>query len=156
MLQRSKRPAIRRITTRTLVAFGLAAFGLGAHAQEPRTTRCESAPIAALFKVFGAWLITSPEGHVLIDTLYGPYTDVLLDNIRALGFDPKDIKQVVITHGHFDHAGGAVRLKEQLPQARFAMTAEGWREAAENAAQSAGLTFSQPLVPRSTHERLIR
>jgi metallo-beta-lactamase class B len=148
----------------------------GANAQEALTTRCESAPIAALFKVFGdtgrmppdlgrflqtaalqkvepykafdnvhyvgicwvsAWLITSPTGHVLIDTLYGPYTDGMLDNIRRLGFDPKDIKQVVITHGHFDHAGGAARLKELLPDARFAMTAEGWREAAEAATQSA-------------------
>jgi metallo-beta-lactamase class B len=147
-----------------------------AFAQDSLTTRCESAPIAALFKVFGdtgrmpldldrflqtaalqkvepykafdnvyyvgicwvsAWLITSPKGHVLIDTLYGPYTNVLLDNIRSLGLDPKDIKQVVMTHGHFDHAGGAATLKAALPGARFAMTAEGWREAAEAAAQSA-------------------
>lgn len=144
-------------------------------AQDPLTTRCESAPIAALFKVFGetgrmppdlgrflqsaalqkiepykafdnvyyvgicwvsAWLITSPKGHVLIDTLYGPYTLQMLENIRRLGFDPKDIRQVVVTHGHFDHAGGAATLKDALPDARFAMTAEGWREAAESAAQS--------------------
>jgi metallo-beta-lactamase class B len=83
-----------------------------------------------------AWLITSPKGHVLIDALYGPYTTPMLENIRALGFDPQDIKQVVITHGHFDHAGGAAALKEALPKTRFAMTAEGWREAAESAAQS--------------------
>jgi metallo-beta-lactamase class B len=153
----------------------LALVATGASAQDALTTRCESAPIAALFKVFGetgrmpadlgrflqnaalqkvepykafdnvhyvgicwvsAWLITSSSGHVLIDTLYGPHTDAMLDNIRRLGFDPKDIKQVVITHGHFDHAGGAARLKALLPGARFAMTAEGWREAAEGAAQS--------------------
>jgi metallo-beta-lactamase class B len=85
-----------------------------------------------------AWLLTSPRGHVLIDTLYGPYTDQMLGNIRALGFDPKDIKLVVITHGHFDHAGGAGRLKEVLgPETRFAMTREGWREATEAATQSA-------------------
>jgi metallo-beta-lactamase class B len=75
---------------------------------------------------------------VLIDTLYGPYTDQLLANNRALGFDPKDIKLVVITHGHFDHAGGAARLKSSPdPEMRFAMTREGWREAAESAAASA-------------------
>jgi metallo-beta-lactamase class B len=157
-------------------AAALALASSSALAQEPLTTRCESAPIAALFKVFGdtgrmppdlgrflqtaalqkvepykafdnvyyvgicwvsAWLVTSPSGHVLIDTLYGPYTDTLVENVRRLGFDPKDIRQVVITHGHFDHAGGAARLKELLPDARFAMTAEGWREAAEAAAQSA-------------------
>jgi metallo-beta-lactamase class B len=75
---------------------------------------------------------------VLIDALYGPYTDQLLANIRALGFDPKDIKLVVMTHGHLDHAGGAVRLKSLLDsETRFDMTREGWREAAETAAQSA-------------------
>jgi metallo-beta-lactamase class B len=84
-----------------------------------------------------AWLLTSPRGHVLIDTLYDPQTDHLLANIRALGFDPKDIKLVVITHGHHDHAGGAARLKSLLnPGTHFAMTREGWREAAETAAQS--------------------
>ena len=84
-----------------------------------------------------AWLLTSQRGHVLIDTLYGPHADHLLANIRALGFDPKDIMLVVITHGHNDHAGGAARVKSLLdPGTRFAMTREGWREAAETAAQS--------------------
>ena len=84
-----------------------------------------------------ARLITSPNGHVLIDTLYGQFTDQLLANIRAAGFDPKDIKLVVVTHGHYDHAGGIARLKEALdPNTRFAMSREGWREAAETAAQS--------------------
>jgi metallo-beta-lactamase class B len=86
-----------------------------------------------------AWLITSPRGHVLIDTLYGKFTDQLLANVRAVGFDPRDIKLVVVTHGHFDHAGGMSKLKVELaPGTRFAMTREGWREAAEAAAQSAG------------------
>jgi metallo-beta-lactamase class B len=80
-----------------------------------------------------AWLITSPNGHVLIDTLYGAYTSQLLGNIRALGFDPKDIKLVVVTHGHFDHAGGIGQLKSDLaPGTRFAMTKEGWREGKED------------------------
>ena len=79
-----------------------------------------------------AWLITSPNGHVLIDTLYGPYTSQLLENIRTLGFDPKDIKLVVVTHGHVDHAGGIGQLKSDLaPGTRFAMTQEGWREGKE-------------------------
>ncbi|UWU79106.1 MBL fold metallo-hydrolase [Bradyrhizobium huanghuaihaiense] len=79
-----------------------------------------------------AWLITSPNGHVLIDTLYGPYTSQLLENIRTLGFEPKDIKLVVVTLGHVDHAGGIGQLKSELaPGTRFAMTKEGWREGAE-------------------------
>jgi metallo-beta-lactamase class B len=85
-----------------------------------------------------AWLITSPNGHVLIDTLYAPYTSQMLGNISALGFHPKDIKLVVVTHGHFDHAGGIGQLKSELAAGtRFAMTKEGWREAAEESASHA-------------------
>lgn len=92
-----------------------------------------------------AWLITSPNGHVLIDTLYGPYTDRLLANISALGLDPQDIRLVVVTHGHFDHAGGLVRLKEVLvPGTRFAMTAGGWAEALEDSA--AKRPFPWPMI----------
>ncbi|TMQ14029.1 MAG: MBL fold metallo-hydrolase [Deltaproteobacteria bacterium] len=83
-----------------------------------------------------AWLITSPKGHILIDTLYDPFVDTLLDNIRKVGADPRDIKVVLITHGHFDHAAGAAKLKPLLPRARFVMTETGWREGAESAAAS--------------------
>jgi metallo-beta-lactamase class B len=85
-----------------------------------------------------AWLITSPKGHILIDTLYEPFVETLLDNIRKAGADPKDIKVVLMTHGHFDHAAGAAQLKRLLPKARFVMTETGWREGAESAAASQG------------------
>lgn len=96
-----------------------------------------------------AWLITSPRGHVLIDSLYGGYTDTLIENIRTLGFDLKDIKLVAMTHGHRDHAGGAAKLKQALqPGTRFAMSAEGWREAAETAAQSTGTPIAWTMIER--------
>lgn len=72
-----------------------------------------------------AWLIERPDGAVLIDTLYGPHVDQLIENIRATGVDFADIKYVLMTHGHFDHVGGAARMKELLSNARFAMTQKG-------------------------------
>lgn len=59
-----------------------------------------------------SWLLTTDQGLILIDTLEDRYVDRLLDNIRKVGFDPKDIKYVVITHGHYDHVGGVARLQE--------------------------------------------
>jgi len=83
-----------------------------------------------------AWLIVDPRGDILIDTLHEPHVDTLLANIAAVGAKPADIRYVLITHGHFDHAGGAAHLKKVLPNARFVMTRTGWEEA--QAAAKAG------------------
>ena len=56
-------------------------------------------------------LVTSPEGHVLIDGAVAEAVPSILANIRSLGFDPKDIKLIVGTHEHIDHMGGFALLK---------------------------------------------
>ena len=69
--------------------------------------------------VIASYLIPGDNGHTLIES--GPTTTnaALLAGIRAAGFDPADITQVVLTHVHLDHAGGAgVLLTEHLPKAR--------------------------------------
>lgn len=95
-----------------------------------------------------AWLLPTPQGHFLIDTLHEPHTARLLDNIRAAGYDPQDIRYVLITHGHFDHAGGAARLKRELKNAHFVMTETGWKEATESAQASQGTPGEWQMVPR--------
>jgi metallo-beta-lactamase class B len=58
----------------------------------------------------GAILITSPQGHVLIDgTLEGNASQIEA-NIRALGFRLRDVKLILNSHAHFDHAGAIARL----------------------------------------------
>lgn len=85
-----------------------------------------------------AWLVHTDDGVVLIDTLYGPFTNQLIENIKSVGVDMADIKYVLMTHGHFDHTGGAAALKPLLPNAKFVMTQGGWDEAIESAAASKG------------------
>ncbi|MBJ7539604.1 MBL fold metallo-hydrolase [Marinomonas transparens] len=84
-----------------------------------------------------SWVIKTSEGAVLIDTLYGPFTDQLIGKLDKVGVKPEEVKYVLITHGHFDHAGGAYTLKSLLPNARFVMTAEGFAEAKKGAERSA-------------------
>lgn len=95
-----------------------------------------------------AWLLPTPQGHFLIDTLHEPHTAELLDHIRKAGFDPQDIRYVLITHGHYDHAGGAARLKRELKNARFVMTETGWAEAIATASASAGKPGAWKMIPR--------
>lgn len=95
-----------------------------------------------------AWLLPTPQGHFLIDTLHEPHSAELLANIRKAGFDPQDIRYVLITHGHFDHAGGAARLKRELKNARFVMTETGWAEALASSAARAGQPGAWAMIPR--------
>lgn len=57
-------------------------------------------------------LVVTDDGLLLIDTSYAKTLYLLLENIRALGFDPYDIKHIVHTHGHYDHIGGTRALVE--------------------------------------------
>ena len=58
------------------------------------------------------YLIDTPEGLILIDCAYEENLYLLIDSIRGLGFDPKDIRHLLISHGHFDHCGAARQLQE--------------------------------------------
>ena len=84
-----------------------------------------------------AWAIRTSDGVVLIDTLHEPHVDQLIANLRKVGVDLGDIKYVLMTHGHFDHVGGAAKLKPLLTNAKFVMTQTGWNEAMESARASA-------------------
>ena len=57
-----------------------------------------------------AILITSSEGHVLIDGTLPENASMIESNIRALGFRIQDIKLILNTHAHGDHAGAIATL----------------------------------------------
>ncbi|MET0509623.1 MAG: MBL fold metallo-hydrolase, partial [Burkholderiaceae bacterium] len=82
-----------------------------------------------------AYMIRTSEGVVLIDTVHEPHVDTWLANLRKVGVEPADVKYVLMTHGHFDHVGGAYKLKP-LTGAKFVMTQRGWDEAARSSAAS--------------------
>jgi metallo-beta-lactamase class B len=70
--------------------------------------------------------ITTPDGIVLIDAGYPDQLDtVLLPGLRALGLDPRDVKYVLLGHGHSDHFGGASYFQER--GARVVLSEADWR-----------------------------
>lgn len=70
-----------------------------------------------------ALLITSPKGHFLIDGATGEAASGIAENIRKLGFKPKDVRYLLATHEHVDHAGGLAELK-RITGAKFVTRAE--------------------------------
>lgn len=55
-------------------------------------------------------LIDTGDGLVLIDGALPQAAPAILANVRTLGFDPKDIKFILSTEPHHDHAGGLAAL----------------------------------------------
>lgn len=58
-----------------------------------------------------AVLITTPDGHFLIDGGLPQSAEVIRRNIETLGFDVRDVKWLLNSHAHFDHAGGLAALQ---------------------------------------------
>ena len=59
----------------------------------------------------GAILITSPQGHVLIDGGLPQSGPVIRANVESLGFRMRDVKLILNSHAHYDHAGGIAELQ---------------------------------------------
>lgn len=57
-------------------------------------------------------LVETRAGLVLIDTATEEAAPHVLANIKALGFDPKAIKWLMMTHEHFDHVGGMATIQK--------------------------------------------
>jgi len=54
----------------------------------------------------GAYLITTPAGHILIDAGYASTAPLIEASIAKAGFKVGDVKILLNTQGHADHAGG--------------------------------------------------
>ena len=65
------------------------------------------------FDTVGAWALTTSRGIIVIDSLNTPEEGekVLIPGMQKAGLDPKQIKYVIIGHGHFDHFGGTPYLQ---------------------------------------------
>jgi metallo-beta-lactamase class B len=59
-----------------------------------------------------SWLITTPQGHILLNTGLLGSGPMIEASIRKLGFKPQDIKILLASHAHLDHVGGLAYLKK--------------------------------------------
>lgn len=106
---------------RLLIALAASVLALApaAHAEMPANWTKPTKPYRVVGNIYyvgtegiSSWLITSSEGHVLLDG--GPNAEVgkqIERNIATLGFQLADVKILINTHAHYDHAGGLAQLK---------------------------------------------
>jgi len=59
-----------------------------------------------------SYLITSPQGHILVDTGMVEMHDVIKNNVARLGFKTSDIKIMISSHAHFDHIAGHAMMRK--------------------------------------------
>lgn len=101
-----------------LVAFSVSAFGQ--LSEEDRRWNAPVEPFNIIGNVYyvGAaevtsYLITTPKGHIVIDAGFAETVPQIIANVKKLGFEPKDVKILLNTQAHYDHAAGFAELKRQ-------------------------------------------
>lgn len=67
----------------------------------------------------GSFLITTPEGHFLMDTTSAEEVHDVVENIVKAGFHLRDIKYIINTHAHGEHISGLAAMKRLLPHAKI-------------------------------------
>ncbi|MEO6005037.1 MAG: subclass B3 metallo-beta-lactamase [Opitutus sp.] len=59
-----------------------------------------------------SYLITTPEGHILLDTGFEDTVPIIQRSVEQLGFRVADIKIILSSHAHIDHVGGHAQMKK--------------------------------------------
>ena len=112
-----------------IALFFLLASSPLAHAQSDPTSRSWNQPVEP-YRIAGnvyyvgasditSFLITTPAGHILLDGGFVETAPRIEANVKTLGFKLADVKILLSSHAHFDHAGGLAELK-RATGAKFA------------------------------------
>jgi metallo-beta-lactamase class B len=121
-----------------------AAAGRGAASTPDRATW-----YASPYKVFdnfywlgtrqhSSWALRTTEGLIIIDTNFAWATEPeIIDGLKTLGLDARQIKYVVISHAHGDHDQGAAELQKRFG-AKVVMGAADWESTLQRPATAAG------------------
>lgn len=70
-----------------------------------------------------SYLVVTPKGNILINSDLEANVPMIKQNVEELGFHFKDIKILLVSHGHLDHAGGSQLIKQET-QAKYWVMAQ--------------------------------
>ena len=107
-------------------------------------------------KGLASYLITTPQGHVLINSDLEANVPLIQASIAQLGFKFSDVKILLISHAHWDHNAGSAKVKE-LTGARY-MVMEGDADVVETGGKSDFQYGRDPgmLYPPTGVDRVLR
>lgn len=78
-------------------------------------------------RIHSAWALVGSQGIIVIEALFDyAARDEILDGLKKVGLDPKNVKYVILSHAHGDHDGGAVLLQDSIPNVHLIYGAEDW------------------------------
>jgi metallo-beta-lactamase class B len=72
-------------------------------------------------KDLASYLITTPEGHILINSSFEESVPLIRASIEKLGFKFTDVKILLISHAHSDHCAGSAEVIKQTQAQYFVM-----------------------------------
>jgi metallo-beta-lactamase class B len=107
-------------------------------------------------KALASYLITTPKGHILINSDLEASVPLLQDSVAKLGFKFSDVKVLLISHAHWDHNAGSAAVKK-LTGAKY-MVMEGDVAVVESGGKTDFQYNSKPewLYPPTKVDRVLR
>lgn len=118
-----------KILVSVFLALVMAVTGLFAQGSPEWTQPFPPFPIAGNLYYVGTrglanYLITTPEGHILINSDLEENVPMIRESVERLGFKFTDIKILLISHAHWDHNAGSATIKELTGAKYYVMDAD--------------------------------
>jgi metallo-beta-lactamase class B len=98
------------------------------------------------------YLITTPQGHILINSDLEANVPMIRESVEKLGFKLSDIKILLISHAHWDHDAGSASIKK-LTGAKY-MVMDADVPVVESGGKS-DFFYKTELYPPATVERVL-